>query len=78
MAERIFFIVNPRSANGRTGQGWAERQRVLAQALGEFGVGMTEGALHAGQLARLLMTPDRLESQRIPVESHHCIQVFHR
>ncbi|MDY0060721.1 MAG: diacylglycerol kinase family lipid kinase [Myxococcota bacterium] len=52
MAERIFFIVNPRSANGRTGQGWAERQRVLAQALGEFGVGMTEGALHAGQLAR--------------------------
>lgn len=47
-----YVVVNPQSANGRTGRRWPELAARLRATVGEFEVGFTEGPRQAGQLVR--------------------------
>jgi YegS/Rv2252/BmrU family lipid kinase len=49
---RAYFVVNPNSANGRTGRVWPEIKALARSVLGEIGFGLTEGQWHASELAR--------------------------
>lgn len=49
---RTYFVVNPNSANGRTGRVWPEIKSLAEKTLGEIGFGMTEGPWHAPELTR--------------------------
>ena len=49
---RIACIVNPRSANGRTGKRWPEIERAVRKHLGEPRAYMTAKPRHATELAR--------------------------
>lgn len=49
---KTYLVVNPRSANGATGKKWVELEAQVGRALGEFGHGFTEGAMHAAELSR--------------------------
>ena len=46
------LIVNPLSANGRTGRNWAEIEDRIREHLPEFDTAFTEGPMHATELAR--------------------------
>jgi YegS/Rv2252/BmrU family lipid kinase len=48
---RIHFVVNPRSAGGRTGRTWTARERVILQAFPQAKVHFTTAPKHAIQLA---------------------------
>ena len=48
---RTQVIINPRSANGRTGRAWPVLERRLAAAIGEFTVAHTAAPLDASRLA---------------------------
>lgn len=48
---RISFIVNPRSAGGRTGRGWAAREQMILQAFPQAAVHLTTVAKQAIRLA---------------------------
>jgi YegS/Rv2252/BmrU family lipid kinase len=52
MPPRLVAIVNPRSANGRTGKAWPHIHEVLRAAVGELEVRFTERPLHAVELVR--------------------------
>jgi diacylglycerol kinase family enzyme len=52
MTPKPFVCVNPASANGRTGERWAELAAALRAALGDFDVAMTRGPREAGELVR--------------------------
>lgn len=47
-----FLVVNPRSANGSTGRGWAKWEREARRALGEVEVALTSGPFDAVRLTR--------------------------
>jgi YegS/Rv2252/BmrU family lipid kinase len=48
---KTLIIVNPRSANGRTGRRWAAIESVIRGKLGDFDAVFTEGRNHATTLA---------------------------
>ena len=52
MSPKPFVCVNPASANGRTGERWAELAAGLRAVLGDFEVAMTGGPREAGDLVR--------------------------
>jgi len=52
MSPKPFVCFNPASANGRTGERWAEFAAGLRATLGEFDVAMTRGPREAGELVR--------------------------
>lgn len=53
MAEfQTFVIVNPRSANGRTGREWKRLETKLQRVIGPFDSALTEAPGHATDLAR--------------------------
>ena len=52
MTPKPFVCVNPASANGRTGERWAELAAALRAVLGDFDVAMTRGPREAGELVR--------------------------
>lgn len=52
MGSRAYFVVNPRSANGRTGKAWPEIRALAEKALGEASFAFTERQWHACELAR--------------------------
>ncbi|HUT52827.1 MAG TPA: diacylglycerol kinase family protein [bacterium] len=52
MGSRAYFVVNPRSANGRTGKAWPEIKELAQRAFGEIEAGFTERRWHACELAR--------------------------
>ncbi|OGS59970.1 MAG: hypothetical protein A3K59_11035 [Euryarchaeota archaeon RBG_19FT_COMBO_69_17] len=53
MAPDLVFVVNPASANGRTGRRWRSHERAFREALGRgFDVRMTARPGHATDLAR--------------------------
>ena len=49
---RTFVLVNPASANGRTGKRWPELAAALRKNVGEFEVGFTDGPLQAADRVR--------------------------
>jgi len=49
---KTIFVVNPNSANGRTGKVWPQMKSLALTALGEFDQVMTEGQCHATELTR--------------------------
>lgn len=49
---KIFVLVNPASANGRTGKRWPEMAAALRKHVGTFEVGFTEGPLQATDRVR--------------------------
>lgn len=50
MGSKVYFVVNPRSANGRTGRSWAELKSAVERSLGPVGFGLTSGPMHATAL----------------------------
>jgi len=52
MANPTFVLVNPASANGRTGRRWAELSQALRAVVGDFDVAHTERPRQATRLAR--------------------------
>ncbi len=52
MDRKAFLVVNPRSANGRTGRAWAPVEALLRERLGPLEIGLTERPLHAEELTR--------------------------
>jgi YegS/Rv2252/BmrU family lipid kinase len=46
------LVVNPRSANGRTGKNWAAIEARIREHLPEFDTAFTQGPMHATELAR--------------------------
>ena len=48
----IFVLVNPASANGRTGRRWPEMAAALRARLGDFSVELTDGPRQAGDRVR--------------------------
>jgi len=52
MRSSLRVIVNPRSANGRTGRDWPVLERRLQASLGDFEVRLTTGPMSASDLAR--------------------------
>ncbi|MEE4353365.1 MAG: diacylglycerol kinase family protein [Desulfatiglans sp.] len=51
-SKKISFIVNPHSANGRTGKKWPEIRKKAANRLGPFNIRMTNGPGDATDMAR--------------------------
>ncbi|GMU93137.1 MAG: hypothetical protein AMXMBFR4_21950 [Candidatus Hydrogenedentota bacterium] len=49
---RVAVIVNPRSANGRTGKRWSELEREFRSIMPDFSLYMTDRPWHAAELAR--------------------------
>lgn len=49
---KTYFVVNPNSANGRTGKLWPEIKPLAESVLGEVGFGLTDRPMHAMELAR--------------------------
>ena len=49
---RTYFVVNPNSANGRTGKAWPEIKGLAEKTLGEIGFGLTERMWHAVELTQ--------------------------
>jgi len=47
MNQRPYFIVNPHSANGKTGKLWPEIKRLFEEKLGQIDFAMTKGTAHA-------------------------------
>ncbi len=52
MANQTLAVVNPHSANGRTGREWPRIAAALERAIGPFDHGLTEGPGHATALCR--------------------------
>lgn len=52
MSSRVVAIVNPRSANGRTGKAWPHIHALLRACVGELDVRLTERPRHATELTR--------------------------
>ena len=51
-AGRIAVVVNPRSANGRTGKRWPAMGSSLREAVGAYTLLLTESPRHATELVR--------------------------
>jgi len=49
---KTFFVVNPHSANGKTGKCWPEIKLLAESVLGPIGFGLTERPWHAVELTR--------------------------
>ena len=49
---KTFLVVNPKSANGRTGARWPEISAHVSRALGEFRHAFTEAPMDAARIAR--------------------------
>jgi len=52
MCSSIRVIVNPHSANGRTGRDWPALEKRIQEALGDFDTRQTSGPMEASALAR--------------------------
>lgn len=51
MGSKTYFVVNPHSANGRTGKAWPEIKALAEKTLGEVKFGFTERQWHACELS---------------------------
>ncbi|MBM3288766.1 MAG: diacylglycerol kinase family lipid kinase, partial [Candidatus Hydrogenedentes bacterium] len=71
-APKIAVVVNPRSANGRTGKRWPEFESRLHAAIGDFTTLTTTRPGHAGELARMAIEEGHDTIVSVGGDGTHC------